>query len=173
MTPDDATEIVSLLVATFRPADWTAESTAAWSLLLSDLPAEQTRTVVIGLCQSEKWMPPISAIRSAVLTAGRLPAAEAWRLVQAEIGRVGYTESPRWPPAHAGLLRAAVETLGGWLALCASENQVADRAHFLKCWDQLETLEHAKAVLSPVVSRTLESLAQKWDVKHLPENVSK
>lgn len=84
---------------------------------------------------------------------------EAWAEVQREIARVGWTgalDPQRKPLFSHPTISAAVEAMG-WQTLCESENEVADRAHFLKLYGSATARATRDAVMPASVRELLEA----------------
>ena len=159
MTPDQATTITSILVAAFRPNPWTPDNTTAFAAGIADLEHEPARAAAIALTQTNVFMPRIAELRQAVLARHAATAGEAWADVQRAIAAVGSYGNPQFDPATTTALTA----MGGWKAICASEDQMADRAHFLRIYDQIATRTGQEALIAPNVKRLLDNLLPNID----------
>jgi len=73
-----------------------------------------------------------------------LLAADAWGEVIAQIRSVGSWGQPVFKNK---VIEQTVDRMG-WKELCLSENQVADRAHFLKIFETLMTRENKETIIS-------------------------
>ena len=116
---------------------------------------------------SSKWFPSVAELRGVALEmqarANGLPtAAEAWHEVMGQVGAHGYYGSPQF--SHR-LVQQAVDGLGGWKTLCASNNQVADRAHFLRIYESLAKRDQDTAAMIPEAHEAVQRLA---DAKRRP-----
>jgi len=141
---------VGLLAASFPSAVVPAATLKVYARMLADIPLA-VLDVVIEQCLAEcKFFPTIAELRERVLAhatpAGAHPdAAEAWGLVLAEIKREGHMGTPRF----ADEVVARAVRIMDWWQLCVSENPVADRAHFMRIYEQLRERELADARLLP------------------------
>lgn len=167
MTPDQAATITSILVASFRPADWTQINTTAFAAGIADLDYEPAQAAAIGLTHTATFMPRIAELRKAVLTRHSLTAGEAWANVQRAIAAVGSYGNPRLDHPTA----TAITAMGGWKAVCASEDQMADRAHFLRIYDQIAERTGREALIAPAVKELLDTLLPRLDELDGPSNV--
>ena len=69
----------------------------------------------------------------------------------------GYYQSPEF---STPMIQRAIDGLGGWRAFCAGDNLVADRAHFLKIYEQLLNRRQEEVARLPQVARVIDELAQ-------------
>ena len=87
--------------------------------------------------------------------AGLPSPEEAWKEVMARVRSDGYYRSPEF--THS-LIQDAVDGLGGWKTLCAGDNLVADRAHFLRIYAGLMQRHKSDAAMLPEVRAAVEAL---------------
>lgn len=110
---------------------------AIYTRLLADIPPADLQTVVDQCIASSKFLPTVAEIREQwyLLTSrlGQPSATEGWADVLRQIRAVGYIGKPTF----GNPITEAVVKAIGWRELCASENIVADRAHFMRMYDQL------------------------------------
>jgi hypothetical protein len=132
---------------------------AAYTAGLLDLDFERARDALNRLVKVSQWIPTIAELRAAavdVAHGARQPGGEAWGRCLALIRRYGVH---RWPGVDFEIddpaLLASIRALG-WAELCNSENQHADRAQFVKLYDQLAAGERKEAAIAPgATSRAL------------------
>lgn len=144
MKPTEAAEVVKLLLASFptqrqrmTPSD-SAEMLRAYAAALADLDAKIARAAVSALVLTEQWIPTIATIRAkaAELTQGRSRGGgEAWGDVTEAMRRYGSHRAPGVDFQFQDPLVALCVKRLGWRDLCASDNTIADRAHFMKMYD--------------------------------------
>jgi hypothetical protein len=106
--------------------------------LLEDIPGLVLEQAALDHISRSTFFPSIAELRPAAFSIIQaidpIPSEyEAWSEVQAEISRVGQGDRPQFKNS---LVAKAVEQLG-WRYLCLSENQVADRAHFIQAYQLL------------------------------------
>jgi len=110
--------------------------------LLGDLPLEALQTAVIHHVATSKWFPTIAELRSAVtIPESQQLALEAWGDVAETFSSGEYYAGEnliKAPEFRNPLTSAAVRALGGWIRLCQSENEIADRARFVEIYEQLQ-----------------------------------
>ncbi len=133
----NTTSIIRQLVSAYPNTQATVETIAVYDRLLADIAPGDLQTVVDQCIAECKFLPTVAEIREryGLLTRrlGEPSAAEAWGEVQTEIRRVGYIGTPTF----ADTVTERVVKMMGWRELCASENAVADRAHFMRMYEQV------------------------------------
>lgn len=137
MTAAEAMRVAGVLRAAFPNQRFTEENAAMYAEMLSDLDFAQTLAVCKRLIAQARFFPSIAEIREAVaeLAVGkRRDGMSAWADVLAEVKRVGYMGRPKWDDP---LITQALQAMGGWQAICESENATADRVHFARVYDDL------------------------------------
>lgn len=137
MTPADVAELVAILAGAFPRPPMTERTMMVYERMLADLEVEAANRAVARLISTAKWLPTIAEIRAAaveIARGARRAGAEAWGDVTEAIRRVGrYNPCPNFDdPIVAECVRSF-----GWLSLCDSTNDIADRARFIELYDQL------------------------------------
>lgn len=155
-------EMIGALATMFPNAEISNANCKAYAKMLSDIHLPILLTV-LDQCGAElKFFPSVAEIRekvTALTQPDKPPALHAWKTVIGAVQRYGYNR----PIAGMQSIEAENPTAAeatrclGWLELCNSENQVADRAHFSKIYDQLVTRQQADERLLPK-SRELKQL---------------
>lgn len=129
-----------------------AESEATYYLYLQDIDLPLLRAAAARHISSNDWMPKISELRNmaydTIKKQAGIPSAEAaWAEVIDLIQRVGPVMSAdRLPQFSHEFVKQAVGRFGGWNLLCESTNQVADRAHFFRFYEEIAGAHKEKAV---------------------------
>ncbi len=141
------------------PADPRLEAVKlqAWLDVVGDLEMPLVRAALARLA-ADQFPPPPGRIRQEAvrLASPAVPDVDqAWAEVVDGIRRHGRAERPEF--SHP-LIAAAVDGMGGWLALCQSENPVADRAHFLKLYGVATIRQERDAAVSPAVAGLVEGV---------------
>ncbi len=163
MTSAECREVLKLLGAAYpnqrqRMSDDDVRAMAAvYTAGLADLELSRVRAAVERLVKSSKWIPTIAEIREAAVdvTHGAcIPGGQAWGQCLGLIRRYG---SHRYPGIDFAvddpLLHATIRAFG-WLDLCQSINQPADRARFIELYDQLAKSERKEAAIAPNATST-------------------
>jgi len=158
MTADQARGIMEILTAAFAQKPVSTDTLMIYQRCIMDLDFGDAKAAVLDLVTEADWLPSIAAIRKATLalTDDTPTAAEAWDEVNRAFHLGGSWEIPTWTDP---LIGKTVAGMGGWATLCASENGIADRAHFLKAYRIEATRKRAQRVRLPE-ARQLEARAR-------------
>jgi hypothetical protein len=160
-TPNDIQQIINMLLAAFpnfKPTELTAE---VYYQTLGDIASDELKAAVLHcVTQSGRaFAPSIGEIRGAVAElrsfAANVPSSfQAWQEVQQQIlingGDYG---KPEW---SSPLVEEAVKRMG-WRNLRMSEDQTADRARFLQCYEQIVDRATKRERILPQVAGYIES----------------
>jgi hypothetical protein len=157
----DIAQIIGILSAAFpnfKPSELTPE---VYYQTLGDIPTDELKAAVLH-CIGESgraFAPSVGEIRGAVAElrsfAINVPSSfQAWQEVQKQIlENGGDFGNPEWSNP---LVEEAVRRMG-WRNLRMSEDQTADRARFLQCYEQLVERATKEEMLLPDVRGYLES----------------
>jgi hypothetical protein len=143
----DTVRLVGILTAIF-PNHLSADGVRAYASLLDDIPAVVLKVAMEQCAKDCKFFPSVAEIRdraTKISTVGPENAAEAWEDVMIAIKRDGFYRQPEFENSITQRAVAAMD----WQALCSSENTIADRAHFMKIYDQLIEPQKQEAKLTP------------------------
>lgn len=130
-------------------ANWT-DTLMIYERTLADIDAPALLAAALDHITRNKFFPAISELRDAayrVVTQDQPSAEEAWGEVRLAFTRYGHNNTPVW--SHP-LIERAVKVIG-WMELCMSENQVADRAHFLRIYGSVEQRSKDAALTLPEI----------------------
>lgn len=164
----DRPEIIQAmaLISTFWP-HWklpTAREEAsvmvdAWGRLLGDLEASTVTAAIEAYATTGADFAPGPGVlrkRAIELVSPPVPDGDAaWGEVVDQIARVGYIGRPTF--SHPAI-EAVVQSFG-WVTLCQSETQMADRAHFLRVYDEVRTRTTFQVTAPPSVLALLDRVA--------------
>lgn len=159
-TETDIARLIVLLSAAFpnwTPNDFTAE---VYYQDLRDVPSEEL-FIAAQHCRAEagrKFAPSTGEIRGAVAElrgyASNVPSSfQAWQEVLEQALATGQYRTPTF--SHP-LIDQAVRAMG-WREICMSENQIADRARFIQCYEQLSERASREEMLIPEVRGYIEA----------------
>ena len=156
------TKCVMMLVAAYPRQEFPLPSQQLYVKMLADIEPALLEAAILDIISKKTFLPAISEVREAAAllveqSAGRLDAVSAWGDVCKQIVRVGRYGTPDVDE----MTRAAIDAVGGWRELCASENQVADRARFVQAYDRLVNKERGGAVQLPGVKQLVSKMAGK------------
>ncbi len=145
MKQSEVADLVAVIAAAFPNQRPTERTCQVYESLLVDLDFATTQRAVARLLATSKFMPTIAEIRAAVVEVqhgARRLGGEAWGDVNEAVRRVGRNGVPEFSdPITAECVRQL-----GWLSLCNSTNDVADRARFVELYDGLATRRRADEV---------------------------
>lgn len=152
MTKNEWAELWSVLLAS-----WPTErmdprrsilSGAAYYEALEDIPGHQVGAAIARLRRTLDRLPSIARIREAVYethTGPRRHGGDGWGDYLRAVSRYGVNRMPVFDdPIVAEVVRQL-----GWVALCNSEDQTADRARFIQLYDQIAARRRQEAMRLP------------------------
>ena len=131
-----------------------------WYSMLQDIDYPILETAVKKLVSELVYPPTIADIRNAVAETTEMPAldaAGAWGEVRDAIRYYGSYRKKDALESLSPLTRQVVQGMG-WQELCYSENQMADRAHFMKMYETLVEREKKEKVIPLPVKENIERL---------------
>ena len=163
-TLKEVRELMLIVAAMFPNAPvLTAANYKAYHMILGDLDAGILKMAGMDLARKRTFLPTAGEWRKAawalVEKANGIPSAhDAWAEVCKSFGSHGYYRgAPEWSCA---LIGQAIAGIGGYTALCVSENTVADRARFLQAYDSYLERERDDAAMLPEVRDVVRQLAE-------------
>jgi hypothetical protein len=156
----DIAQVLSVICEAFPNFKTTERTPEVYYQLLADIPGDELKAAALH-CVSEQgraFAPSIGEIRGAVAElrgmAGNVPGPfQAWQEVLAQFRETGSYGTPQF--SHP-LIAQAVRQMG-WREMCLSENQIADRARFIQCYEQLMSRATKEDMLLPEVRGYIES----------------
>lgn len=177
MKREQAYEIVNRINATWDQREMSEATAKVYLDAIEPLPFEAAGLAVLQLEKSETFRPSVALLLSTAnefLPGQSIPEADAaWAEVQEQISRVGSkrgmedwtqpknedgtqpTHQPVWSHPVVGQLADSM----GWDELCNSENVMADRAHFLKMYDDAAARNRREQNATPAEKQLRASLA--------------
>lgn len=163
-------EQVGLLVAAFPYAQIPKATVRVYEKALADVPIGILETVVAQCIADCKFFPTVAEIRervSLLATPARLSGPEAWDVVVAALksGRYYFSDPKFEDPA----IQVCVDALD-WGTLRASENPMADRAHFLKMYESVITQAKQNQRLLPSSLELRRQLTEQTGPRLLTSN---
>ncbi len=177
MTRAETKKLLSFLGLLYPRLTVSEPMVEAWSTMLLDLDYEAATTAAKEHAAVSQWPPTIAEIRRCVAerSCTAPSTADAWDEVVRAFGTHGRDREPHW--SHPAVATAVAGT-GGWQNLCNSENQVADRAHFLRLYaeERLRTVHEANVrplIASGNVDRALGQVTAGDAVRALMPHIGK
>jgi hypothetical protein len=120
-----------------------------WHSLLKNYPYELVKHAAETHIKSSRFAPTIHDLIQHITeyeNIGKLDGMSAWGKVLKAIRNYGYYREAEalqsMPPEVAEVVKAM-----GWQTLCLSENEIADRAHFIKAYDTMQKREQQVALM--------------------------
>jgi len=116
-----------------------AEAVEVWAVMLSDVSFDTAKLALQRLIATNKFPPSIAEMRESIAAIIYTPlpdSGDAWGEVIAAIREYGYYRQSEALASMREPVRMAVQRMG-WRELCMSENDMADRAHFLRIYETI------------------------------------
>ncbi|MBU1480032.1 MAG: hypothetical protein KJ694_22145 [Gammaproteobacteria bacterium] len=153
-------KMIGGLAIAYPKFELTAPTIKAYWRILRDIPIDVLDSAMLQIASESKWFPTAAEIRAAAFglleQATGLPSAyDGWAEVCRAFGSVGRYRAPEW---SSPIIGGAVDAIGGWAALCDSENTMADRARFVDAYNILLERERKSARMLPEVRRVVAAL---------------
>lgn len=130
-----------------------------WYAFIHDIPGSLLKAAVARFIStaSHNFPPTISEIRQQAAEIARqsrnIPTPEeAWGLVREQMVEVGSYKTPHFDYS----ILAKVVRRFGWRNLCLSENEVADRAHFMRAYESALKEDQITLRQAPLVTEYIE-----------------
>jgi hypothetical protein len=142
------TRVAQVLRAVYFKAAISDDTWLAYFMALADIPDVALVQAVSEHIAHNDEFPTIAGLRRLALAGQHPLPGDAWGEVARRMQEVGRY---RMPVFSHSLILQAVEQIGGWNALCESDNLVADRAHFLRIYEELVKRETVGKVSFPTL----------------------
>jgi hypothetical protein len=143
------------------------DATAAlWREMLSDADMPTVAVSLKRLIAACKFPPTIAEVRESIsaVTYSALPdEGSAWGEVNHAIRTYGYCREADALASMSETTREAVKSMG-WQSLCMSENDMADRAHFLKIYNSITKRIEQDRLLPESLREQIGTIAQARDM---------
>ena len=139
------------------------KSMELWFMQLQDIPYEVAEVGLQKWVSLNKWSPSIADIRemASSISNGDLPDwSDAWEEVQRSIRRYGSYRALEALESLSPLARQATERIG-FVNLCMSENQTADRANFRMIYEAIAERKKKDAQIGEPVKLLIEQIQKK------------
>lgn len=138
----------------------TKEQFDFWYELLKDIPYKTMQLTVKKYSLEEKWPPTIADLRKSYTQTTKLQildSNQAWGEVKIAIRNFGSLREVEALESMSPITATVVKNMS-FKELCLSENQMADRAHFMKMYDSYSEREQKQSQLPPGVKKELDEL---------------
>jgi Loader and inhibitor of phage G40P. len=134
-----------------------------WTKMLADVDFEVGQAAIEKHLVESVYPPTIADIRARIadITVIREKTGiEAWGEVKNAIRRYGTYREEDAMKSMGGVTQKVVEAIG-FRTLCLSENEMADRAHFLKVYDVMANRERQDALLPDSTRAIMQRLQER------------
>lgn len=179
---EDIATIVAVIAVAFPNWIVSEKTNEVYWQILGDIPTDELKAATLH-CISEsgrKFAPSVGELRGAVAElrgmSRNVPSSfEAWQEVGRQISiNGGDFGKPVW--SHP-LVQKTVEAIG-WRNLRMSEDQTADRARFIQCYEQFQERAGKEDILLPEVRGFIEAKGGRLEapadqIKRLTERMTK
>lgn len=167
MTDDEWTELWGVMLASWPTERLDGRQSVlagrAYRQALADIRGDRVRDAVDRLRQTLDRLPSIARIREAVyeMHAGpRRHGGDGWGDFLRAVLRYGINQTPVFDdPVVVDVVRQL-----GWVELCNSEDQIADRARFIQLYDQISARRRQEAMrlpgAAPIDEKRTERIAE-------------
>lgn len=121
-----------------------------WSVMFADADISDVKLALYKIISTSQFPPSVAELRQAVVTTQEgavLDTGEAWSQITRAIRNYGYMREAEALESLPPIVRQSVNRMGGWKELCTSENVMADRAHFIKIYSQIEKRENEQRLI--------------------------
>ena len=143
--------------------DWIALP-QVYHRILSDIPDAQLEAAALQVASRNIFFPSAAELREAAFVLAnhnQLSAEEAWGEVRKAMQKFGSYRIPEFD--HERVARA-VDVMG-WRNLCMSENEITDRAHFMRVYSSLSERDKREGAMLPEVRRLIAGVAGRLALK--------
>lgn len=152
--------IVMALKAAYKHfSDMDKSQVQIWYEMLQDIDYKLAETAVKKYILTNKFPPTIADIRETVSTTvnKETSAIDAWGEVLKSIQKYGYYNMEQALESLSPKTKTVAQKMG-YRELCLSENQMADRAHFIKMYDSFVNREKKNEMLPEGFRKQIEQI---------------
>lgn len=152
MDRKDLLKLIGICSANYR--NWPEQgkeqiTIALWERMFADVDYRHAQLAIEKFIVESQYPPTIADIRQRIVDIAmpnQQSGIEAWAEVMQSIRKFGLYAQEKAMESLSPLTRKVVQSIG-FRSLCMSENEMADRAHFLKIYDQLIERERKSNLL--------------------------
>ncbi|MGV8153409.1 MAG: replicative helicase loader/inhibitor [Alkaliphilus sp.] len=131
-----------------------------WSEMLTDYSLDVIKIAIKKLIAESVYPPTIADVRKSLVSVSKgdgISVAGAWGEVHKAIRRFGSYQEEKALESLSKTTQKIVKYMG-YKYLCLSENQMADRAHFIKMHSQLVEREQKDALIPNDIKLKIDEL---------------
>lgn len=132
---------------------------ALWTMMFHEDKKEDVELALQKLIATNTFPPTIAEVRQALNNTQQeesLDGGEAWGEVMKRIHTFGRYKEKEALEELTELTRKTVNCIG-WSNLCDSENEVADRAHFMKIYNAIKKREMEKSLIPIDIQKKIQT----------------
>ncbi len=173
LTKKELVTVIAMLKASYPKFEIETEiAFNTWYASLKDIDFNTLKLAVAKCITESPYIPTIATLRKMAIDI-KSPCAgitgdKAWSEVKEAIRRHGYYNEAKALESMSDRTRRVVKRFG-YRYLCTSENEMADRAHFIKAFDSEVAREREQALMAPSVRHAIESNRQR--IKQLAQGI--
>lgn len=126
-----------------------------WYKMLADLDYKMCETALMELFATHVYPPQIAEIRqkcAEYMNPQIEDSGSAWEEVQRAVRKYGYYRAEEAMQSLSPVIRKAINRIGGFTAICASDNPSMSRAHFYKMYEAIAEREKTESMLPPAIT---------------------
>lgn len=161
MSKDEFAKI-AMAIRTYYPREKFLPNVQAMELWYNELKDLDYETMNVGVrkwVSTHEFSPSIAKLREmcATVERGEIPGSEeGWEEVRRSFSSFGQYNEKKALESFSPITRRVVEIIG-YKELCWSENQIADRRHFMDIYDQIaHRMEEDRQIAPSVQARIAE-----------------
>jgi hypothetical protein len=142
-------KLVGVLAASYPNTQISDATIKAYAHFLKDVPLPLLQAAIAQCADECTFFPVVAEIKKrvrAIAEPARDTSADAWLEVTRQIKVHGFYGQPKFDDVVTARVVEAMD----WQTLCSSENVVADRIHFMKMYDAMNTRETEDAKNEPI-----------------------
>ena len=167
MTRDEFKILVKGMKAIYSQPTFIPDQDAfnMWFALIGDLPYDVCNVSVQKYMLTNKFPPTVAEIRemaAGVVNGEQMTWGESWEQVKKAIRRYGMYNKAEALASLDPLTRKCVESMG-FTELCLSENEMADRAHYQRVFENYARREQTAKQMPLQLQQAIEMLQLKGD----------
>ena len=126
-----------------------------WYKMLADLDYKMCETALMELFATHVYPPQIAEIRqkcAEYMNPQIEDSGSAWEEVQQAVRKYGYYRAEEAMQSLSPVIRKAINRIGGFAAICSSDNPSVNRAHFYKMYEAIAEREKTDSMLPPAIT---------------------
>jgi len=151
------------------------ETILLWNEMLSDYTLQVVKIAIKKLIAEMIYPPTVAEVRASLVeitTKPVLDVSEAWGQIKKAIAKYGYYQEKKALESMNDEVRE-IAIRFGFKNLCMSENQMADRAHFIKLYDRYVLEKKRQKQIPWAIKKQQELIVQQELIAQQGKNILK